>query len=126
MPRTRSGDRGANYNAFGYDPNGFIAWIAAFFYGKWVPSCPAQIFGGPPEPPRYGPPAEYQLSSLPEGFVPNAPPSYHGYNPTLVDADTEDFLDPPESWDPHVFATLRDTSSFSFDTDKGESSTLGW
>jgi hypothetical protein len=55
MPR----DTCTNYNAFGHDPDGWIAHLAAWFFGpKWIPPFPAQIFAGPPEPPRYGPPAK--------------------------------------------------------------------
>jgi hypothetical protein len=34
----REGDTCANYNAFGYDPDGRIAWLSAFLFGPdWVP-----------------------------------------------------------------------------------------
>ena len=75
MPR----DSGANYNAFGCDPNGLIAYLAAFLFGpEWVPDFPAQAFAGPPEPPRFGPPVQYQCRCLPPGFIPKQPPNFFG------------------------------------------------
>lgn len=110
-------DCGANYNALGYDPDGFMTWLVAFFFGSWVPSSPAHRFAGPPQPPRYGPPASYQLPCLPEGFKPNPPPNFHSHNPTSGSVDVDDMLDPPEKWTPDVFAALRHTATFE---DKGE------
>lgn len=115
--RSRIPDCGANYNALGYDPDGFMTWLVAFFYGAWLPPSPAHRFGGPPQPPRYGPPASYQLSCLPEGFKPTPPPAFHSHNPTLRSMDADDMLDPPEKWTPEVFAALRHTATFE---DKGK------
>lgn len=110
-PRTVFPDCGANYNAFGYDPDGFLAALVAFFYGDWVPSVPAQQFGGPPQAPRYGPPATYQLRYLPEGFQPNPPPSFHSFDPSSP-VDKDDVLDPPKKWTPEVFQALRYSTTF--------------
>jgi hypothetical protein len=97
MPR----DTCANYNAFGRDPDGWIAHLAAWFFGpEWIPPFPAQIFAGPPEPPRYGPSAEYQLRSLPWGFTPTPPPQYYG-------PPTAPYIDPPPYFHPSLFNALR-------------------
>ena len=95
-------DTGANYNAFGYDPNGAIAYFTTFFFGPdWVPSYTVQQFGGPPEPPRYGPPAPYQLACLPRDFVPRAPPNFGGSFPACPP-----YLDPPAMFHPSMFAAF--------------------
>lgn len=114
--RSRTLDCGADYNALGRDPNGFMTWVVAFFYGTWLPTTPAHRFGGPPQPPRYGPPASYQLACLPEGFKPNPPPRFHSYDPTSRSMDEDEFLEPPEKWTPELFAALRHTATFE---DKG-------
>lgn len=113
--RPRSPDCGADYNALGRDPDGFMTWLVAFFYGTWLPSSPAHQFVGPPQPPHYGPPASYQLACLPEGFKPNPPPKFHSYDPTSTSME-DDFLDPPEKWTPELFAALRHSATFK---DKG-------
>jgi hypothetical protein len=62
-------DHGSNYNAFGYDPDGWVAYLAALFYGPdWVPQITPKQFGGPPAPPCFSPPAQYQKGCLPPGF----------------------------------------------------------
>ena len=99
-------DTCANYNAFGRDPIGLISHLAAWFFGPdWIPPFPAQVFGGPPEPPRYGPPAAYQLKSLPSEFVANPPPEYFG-------PPTAPFLEPPAYFHPSLFDGLRFSSQF--------------
>ncbi|RDB23628.1 hypothetical protein Hypma_009521 [Hypsizygus marmoreus] len=102
MPR----DRCANYNAFGRDPNGRVAYLASFFYGPdYVPAITLQQFGGPPEPPRYGPPARYQLACLPPGFQPRRPPNF--LDPEDPDGVPEPpYLDGPEVFDPRLFAAF--------------------
>jgi len=95
-------DRGANYNAFGYDPNGAIAYFVAFFYGPdWVPSHTVQQFGGPPEPPRYGPPAPYQIACLPDDFIPMPPPNFGGYAP-----NDPPYAELPARFHPSIFAAF--------------------
>ncbi|KAF8059027.1 hypothetical protein FPV67DRAFT_1454678 [Lyophyllum atratum] len=48
-------DRGANYNAFGRDPYGRIAYLAAWMWGpEYVPGYDVQQFVGVPEPPPLG------------------------------------------------------------------------
>lgn len=74
MTQRRPTDTGADYNAFGRDPYGWIAYLCALFFGPdYIPLVPRSQFGGAPEPPRYGPPARYQLSCLPAGFTPQYP-----------------------------------------------------
>jgi hypothetical protein len=93
----------ADYNAFGYDPEGFLAHLAAHTYGpNWRPHYNVQQFVGPPEPPRYGAPAPYQIPHLPTDFRPRSPPLYYGrpYSP---------YLEPPQrfnrhNWDALMFA----------------------
>lgn len=113
--RKHTPDRGADYNALGRDPDGTMAWLVAFFFGTWLPPVPAHVFAGPPEPPRYGHPAQYQTASLPEGFKPRFP-CIHGLDPAQVDVG--DYLVPPAVWTPASFAALLQTSTFE---DKGDS-----
>jgi hypothetical protein len=102
MPR----DNGANYNAFGRDPNGLIAYLAAFLFGPdWVPSFPAQVFAGPSQPPRFGPPARYQLGCLPAGFIPRPPPNFFG-------PPHKPYLQPPSPFDVELFDAVRFSSRF--------------
>jgi hypothetical protein len=97
-------DRCANYNAFGYDPDGSIAGISAMLFGpEWIPPFPLQQFVGLPEPPRYGAPAYYQRNCLPEGFTPNLPLDIYPSPP---------YLDPPTPWDPSLFDAIRCAESF--------------
>ena len=97
-------DRCANYSAFGYDPDGRVAYLAMFFWGpEYVPAFPSKVFGGPPEPPRYGPPAAYQRRSLPFGWVPTPPPG---------PATEPPYIDPPLYFDPGLFNGLRYNSAY--------------
>ncbi|RDB29818.1 hypothetical protein Hypma_014049 [Hypsizygus marmoreus] len=105
-------DRGANYNAFGWDPNGRLAYLASFFYGPaYVPTITLQQFAGPAEPPRYGPPARYQLSCLPAGFQPRRPPNF--LDPQDPDEIPQPpYLDPPNVFDPQIFAAFQHVARF--------------
>ncbi|RDB27586.1 hypothetical protein Hypma_003885 [Hypsizygus marmoreus] len=114
-------DRGANYNAFGRDPNGRLAFLASFFYGpEYVPKITIQQFGGPAEPPRYGPPARYQLHCLPVGFQPQRPPNFldpdnldaEDNNLLDLDPDESPYLDPPAVFYPSMFAALQHVPRF--------------
>jgi hypothetical protein len=97
-------DKGANYNVFGYDPDGRLAYLAMVLWGpKYVPSIPSHVFGGPPEPPCYGPPAYYQVHCLPPGWVPTPPPGLTPQSP---------YLDPPAYFDPELFDALRFGSAY--------------
>lgn len=109
-PRRRPRDRGADYNAFGRDPDGRLAFLAALFWGPaYVPEHTVQQFGGPPEPPRFGPPAPYQRACLPQGWVPRAPPNFYG----MDFATQSEYLDPPVGeFDPRIFAALQHISRF--------------
>ncbi|KAG6904702.1 hypothetical protein DXG01_007815, partial [Tephrocybe rancida] len=61
---------GADYNAFGFDPRGVFAFLAAEAYGSdYVPDYNVMRFRGGVEPPRYGPPAPYQQRVLPRGWI---------------------------------------------------------
>jgi hypothetical protein len=97
---------GANYNAFGRDPNRLIAYLAAFLFGpNWVPPFPAQVFAGPPQPPRFGQPAQYQLQSLPPDFIPNLPPNFFG-------PPHRPYLKPPVPFDIELFDAIRFSTQF--------------
>jgi hypothetical protein len=106
-------DTCADYNVFGRDPDGRIAFLAALFFGpNWVPLCPHQQFSGPPEPPRYGPPAQYQLQCLPKGFVAAPPPNYFSSRPSLPFRPSSP-LSPPAGFDISCFDALRNCKIFS-------------
>lgn len=99
----------ADYNAFGYDPKGCLAAIAAYFYGPaWKPvdgpDIPTPIQRHTIRPPRYGPPAPWQIPSLPWDFVARLPPCYlgrpDGYLPGPDTFKTANFS--------ALFLTLRD------------------
>jgi hypothetical protein len=82
-------NNGADYNAFGYDPDGRFANLAAYFFGPaWVPTNHDHLpsFQGiTAAPPRYGPPAPQQVGWLPAVFVPRSPPFHFGVpNPPYV------------------------------------------
>lgn len=89
----------SDYNVFGYDPQGFIAHLAALFYGpSWRPRIlgPRPFYVGTIQPPRYGPPALHQRPCLPENFMPCPPPHYYGTpNPPYLPAPTEYYPDFP-------------------------------
>ncbi|KAF8056932.1 hypothetical protein FPV67DRAFT_1451746 [Lyophyllum atratum] len=84
-------DRGANYNAFGRDPDGRMAYLAACLWGSdYVPPHTVQQFVGAPEPPRYGPPAPYQRCHLPPGWTPTLSPYAVRYGvPAASDPDLD-------------------------------------
>lgn len=71
----------ADYNIFGYDPGGFIAHLAALFYGPdWRPRYLGlrPFYVGVAQPPRYGAPAIHQKACLPKDFKACLPPHYYG------------------------------------------------
>lgn len=106
-------DTGADYNAFGRDPCGRIAYLCALFFGPhYVPSVTPSQFVGRAAPPRYGPPASYQLPCLPPGFKPQPPPDYLEELPELTGMDATWFLDPPEAFDLQAFYALSYLASF--------------
>lgn len=109
-PRLPVMDRCANYNALGRDPDGRLTYLAALFWGRsFVPQCSTQQFVGPPEPPRFGPPAPYQVACLPPGWKPQDPPDFYGAG----DAFGPLFLDPPTGiFDPNIFAALKHIARF--------------
>lgn len=89
----------SDYNVFGYDPQGFIAHLAALFYGPgWRPRVlgPRPFYVGAIQPPHYGPPALHQRPCLPENFTPCPPPHYYGTpNPPYLPAPTGYYPDFP-------------------------------
>lgn len=97
----------SDYNIFGYDPNGFLAYLCAYFFGpSWrpktfehLPQLSGRIF-----PPRFGPPSPQQTNHLPEDFEENPPPMYYGrpYPP---------YLPGPQRFDRGIFAALGRTKS---------------
>ncbi|KAG6904748.1 hypothetical protein DXG01_007469 [Tephrocybe rancida] len=112
MPSQNSVNCGRCYNAFGYDPNGRLAAIAATLYGPtYTPGYDVKQFVGKPEPPRFGPPSPFQLRSLPGlsdgSWKPTRPPGA----PSVIAADEDnatfsDFLDPPTKFTPRHFDGL--------------------
>jgi hypothetical protein len=105
-------DTGANYNMFGHDPKGRLAYLAVLFWGPdYVPPFPSQVFARPPEPPRYGPPAAYQHHCLPPGLAPTPPP---GTPPQPL------YLDPPPYFDHGLFDALRFSSAYINSTTNSE------
>lgn len=91
----------ADFNAFGYDPYGFIAHVTGHFYGPhWRPNHPVQQFIGRIKPPRYGPPAAYQVPFLPPGFQPRTPPQFYGES-------FPPYYSPPKRFDPSLWDGLR-------------------
>jgi hypothetical protein len=93
--------RGADYNAFGYDPEGALAHLASHLYGpSWKPGFNIQQFVGKAEAPRYGPPAPYQEAYLPTDFRPRTPPLYYG-------RPAPPFISPPTRYNPKLFAALQ-------------------
>lgn len=110
-PGRRMLDSCADYNAFGRDPDGRLAFLAAFFWGPdYVPDHTIQQFVGPPEPPRFGPPAKYQIPCLPPGWKPRPLPKFYGSN---LAHHSDDELDPPTGvFDPTIFAALQHIARF--------------
>lgn len=117
-PRRRPLDTCADYNAFGCDLDGRLAFLAAFFWGPaYVPHYTVQQFGGPPGPPRFGPPAPYQRAYLPVGWEPRPPPNFYG----LDLSHHSDYLDPPSGiFDPRIFAALQHIARFELRRRSGE------
>ncbi|RDB26748.1 hypothetical protein Hypma_005378 [Hypsizygus marmoreus] len=100
--------QGADFNAFGYDPKGHKAYLASLFYGPdWVPDVPGQQFGGPPEPPRYGPPAKNQRACLPKGWAARAPADLYNCGGPIPP-----FLPPPKVYNPNWCAALLNSRRF--------------
>lgn len=93
--------RGADYNAFGYDPEGVLAHLASHLYGpSWRPRYNVRQFVGTRAAPRYGPPAPYQEAYLPANFRPRTPPLYYG-------RPSPPFIRPPIRFNRNHFAALQ-------------------
>ena len=108
-------DNGSNYNAFGYDPDGRIAYLVALFYGPgWRPRTIPKQFGGPPAPPRFGPPAPYQKHCLPRGFKPRMHRDYYkiaaafaANEEAKIAGEETDYLNHPDEFDPGIFDAFK-------------------
>ena len=69
-----------DFNAFGYNPRGWVANIAGLMFGEnWHPNQhDIPCYNGPQvASPQYGPPADYQCPYLPNSFVLHLP--HDGY-----------------------------------------------
>lgn len=92
----------ADWNVFGYDPNGFLAYLVAYFFGpEWLPDTFDHLprWEGEVKPPRYGPPGNRQAKYLPPGWKCTPPPLYYG-------APSGPYLPPPRVFRPSAFAGL--------------------
>lgn len=92
----------ADWNIFGYDPNGLLAHLVAYFFGPdWLPDTFSHLprWTGEVKPPRYGPPGPQQTPHLPPGWKCTPPPLYYG----VVSGP---YLPPPRIFRPSVFAAL--------------------
>jgi hypothetical protein len=100
-PRRTPSCRGADFNAFGYDPEGVLAHLASHLYGpSWKPNYTVRQFVGAAEAPRYGPPAPYQEEYLPADFRPRTPPLYYG-------RPAPPYIRPPTRFFANHFAALQ-------------------
>jgi hypothetical protein len=86
-------DTGTNYNAFGHDPDGSIAYLAAWFFGpNWVLSLPRCLWD------LHN--CLVTVRCLPAGYVTNSPP--HIFGPP-----TAPYLKPPMYFHPCLFDALK-------------------
>ena len=99
---------GADYNIFGYDPNGKLSHLAAIFYGPaWQPFDCTHLLsfkGVNTRAPSYGPPTPHQTPWLPPDFTPCSPPLYYGY-------PRPPYLPGPKHFDPKALVALVLTAS---------------
>lgn len=107
-------DHGPNYNAFSYNPDGWVAYLVALFYGPdWVSWVTPKQFGGPPAPPHFGPPAPYQEACLPPGFKPRMHPDFYKLEAAFMASENvalgeeSDFLDSLQEFDPEIFDAFK-------------------
>ncbi|KAG6909310.1 hypothetical protein DXG01_001109 [Tephrocybe rancida] len=113
--RPRPIDHCQHYNAFGYDPNGRMASIAANLYGPdYAPDYDIKQFVGKPEPPKFGPPASFQKRSLPhltDGTWSPTPAPGAPKRSLLAGSGFEfsDYLDPPALFVPSLYDALHPT-----------------
>lgn len=92
----------ADWNIFGYDPNGLLAYLVAYFFGPdWLPETFDHLprWVGEVNPPRYGPPGPQQAKSLPLGWKCKPPPLYYG-------ECSGPYLPPPRFFRPSAFASM--------------------
>lgn len=92
----------ADWNIFGYDPNGLLAYLVAYFFGPdWLPETFDHLprWVGEVKPPRYGPPGPHQAAHIPPGWKCTPPPLYYG-------EPSRPYLPPPRIFRPSAFASL--------------------
>jgi hypothetical protein len=92
----------ADWNIFGYDPNGLLAYLVAYFFGpQWIPNTfnHLPMWVGNIQPPCYGPPGPQQTAHLPLNWEANPPPLYYGVPSGL-------YLPPPRTFSPSAFAFM--------------------
>jgi hypothetical protein len=95
----------ADTNAFGHDPNGFKAHLAALIFGPgYLPDNDDQLPSGDGDgvkalAPRFGGPAPHQIRWLPEGWTPTEPPHFYG-------VPCPPYLPKPRRFNPDMFAAL--------------------
>lgn len=79
-------------------------YVAMALWGPdYVPPFPSKVYVGALEPPRYGPPAAYQVCCLPPGWIQNPPPG---------PATQPMYLRPPSGFDASLFDGLKYNSAF--------------
>lgn len=112
----------ADWNIFGYDPNGLLAYLVAYFFGPdWLPDTFDHLphWKGEVKPPRYGPPGPQQAANIPPGWKCTPPPLYYG-------APSGPYLPPPRLFRPSAFAGLiRPHARVPLDLVKKETSKTG-
>lgn len=91
----------ADWNIFGYDPNGLLAHLVAHFFGLWIPDTFDHLpqWEGEVQPPRYGPPSPQQAKRLPVGWEPTLPLLYYG-------EPSAPYLPAPRKFRPSAFASM--------------------
>jgi hypothetical protein len=92
----------ADWNIFGFDPNGLLAYLVAYFFGpQFRPATLGHLprWVGEVLPPRYGPPGPQQAARLPLGWKPNPPPLYYG-------VPSGPYLPSPKTFSPSGFASM--------------------
>jgi hypothetical protein len=92
----------ADWNIFGNDPNGLLAYLAAYFFGpEYLPETFDHLprWEGEVQPPRYGRAGPQQAKNLPLGWKSTPPPLYYG-------TPSGPYLPPPRIFRPSAFAAL--------------------
>lgn len=122
-------DRGSDFNAFGFDPVGRLAYHAACFYGPdYVPLYTVQQYAGigNPKPPRYGPPAPYQVPFLPLGWEITPTPYFDKFGEPVRDTNAAEYPlydKPPRKFCRKLFTALKWAENYK---EEGELSYLNY